>query len=138
MLRDVDFTAEDGTTHRRVFHPAPQGAGPAIVMAHGFSGVKEQIEHCALAFAHAGFSVLLYDHRGFVASDGEPRQEIYPARQLSDCRDAHSGDLMALPRPCPQRQPHARNVSPQLAQRGDAALAQRVFPADLRRCRGVV
>jgi fermentation-respiration switch protein FrsA (DUF1100 family) len=88
MRRDVTFSAEDGTMLRGWLHPAPQGIGPAIVMTHGFSGVKEQIDHYAAAFARAGFSVLVYDHRGFGASDGEPRQEIDPARQLSDWRDA--------------------------------------------------
>ena len=36
----------------------------------------------------AGFSVLLYDHRGFGGSGGTPRQEVDPARQLADWRDA--------------------------------------------------
>ena len=57
-------------------------------MTHGFSGVKEQVEAYAVRFAEAGFSVLLYDHRGFGGSDGAPRQEVDPARQLADWRDA--------------------------------------------------
>lgn len=88
MQRNFTFAAEDGTMLRGFLHPARQGVGPAIVMAHGFSGVKEQINHYAAAFAQAGFSVLVYDHRGFGASDGQPRLEIDPAHQLSDWRDA--------------------------------------------------
>ena len=57
-------------------------------MAHGFSGVKEQIEHYAACFAAAGFAALVYDHRGFGASDGTPRLEVDPAVQLVDWRDA--------------------------------------------------
>ena len=59
-------------------------------MAHGFSGVKEQVAHYAASFAEAGFSVLLYDHRGFGESDGSPRLEVDPYRQLADWRDALS------------------------------------------------
>ena len=57
-------------------------------MAHGFSGVKEQIDHYAASFATAGFTVLVYDHRGFGASAGMPRLEVDAERQLSDWRDA--------------------------------------------------
>ena len=59
-------------------------------MAHGFSGVKEQIDHYAAAFAAAGIAVLVYDHRGFGASDGAPRLEVNHAQQLRDWRDAIS------------------------------------------------
>jgi hypothetical protein len=45
----------------------PEGKGgrrPAISMAHGYAGVKEQgLERFARAFAEAGFVVLLHDHR---------------------------------------------------------------------------
>lgn len=90
MKREVEFTAEDRTVLRGVLH-APDGVtGPGIVMTHGFSGVKEQVEPYAAFFADAGFPVLLYDHRGFGGSEGEPRQEVDPARQLADWRDAIS------------------------------------------------
>ena len=59
-------------------------------MAHGFSGVKEQIDHYAAAFAARGFAVLVHDHRGFGASDGEPRLEVDFDSQLADWRDAIS------------------------------------------------
>lgn len=56
-------------------------------MAHGFSGVKEQVNHYAGCFADAGFTVLCFDHRGFGASEGTPRLEVDAERQLSDWRD---------------------------------------------------
>jgi dienelactone hydrolase len=77
--RDVEFRTEDGTTLRGYFHAPAGGSGPAVVMAHGFSGVKEQIDHYAEFFAAAGFAVLVYDHRGFGTSDGTPRLEWIPS-----------------------------------------------------------
>lgn len=88
MRRDVGFRAEDGTVLRGHFHRPGRGTAPVIVMSHGFSGVKEQIDHYAAHFAAGGFAVLVYDHRGFGTSDGTPRLEVDPFRQLSDWRDA--------------------------------------------------
>jgi hypothetical protein len=60
-------------------------------MAHGYAGVKEhEIEPFARAFAEAGFVVLLHDHRGFGASEGLPRQDADPWRQIADWRRAIS------------------------------------------------
>lgn len=62
---------------------------PTVVMAHGFSAVKEQYLHnFAEVFAHAGLGALVFDHRNFGASDGEPRQEVDPWVQLQDYRHA--------------------------------------------------
>lgn len=88
MRRDVEFATEDGTVLRGFFHASPSPPAPGIVMTHGFSGVKEQIDHYAASFAEAGFSVLVYDHRGFGTSEGAPRQEVDPLRQMADWRDA--------------------------------------------------
>ena len=88
--RDIAFDAE-GVTLRGWFFPA-EGAsapGPAVVMAHGFSAVKEMyLDRFAEAFAAAGLHALVFDNRGFGASDGEPRQEIDPWAQVRDYRDA--------------------------------------------------
>ena len=88
MRRQLDFVAEDGTIFRGFIHSSGEVPAPGIVMAHGFSGVKEQIDHYASSFARAGFTVLVYDHRGFGASAGMPRLEVDAERQLSDWRDA--------------------------------------------------
>ena len=90
MRRDTEFHTEDGAVLRGVLHTGNVERAPAIVMAHGFSGVKEQIDHYAAYFAEAGFAVLLYDHRGFGTSEGTPRLEVDPYHQLSDWRDAIS------------------------------------------------
>jgi len=58
-------------------------------MAHGFSAVKEMyLDAFAEVFAGAGLNALVFDNRGFGASDGEPRQEIDPWQQVRDYRHA--------------------------------------------------
>jgi fermentation-respiration switch protein FrsA (DUF1100 family) len=50
---------------------------PAVVMAHGFSAVKEMyLDRFADVFAAAGLGALVFDNRNFRASGGEPRQHI--------------------------------------------------------------
>lgn len=88
--RDIEFNAE-GVTLRGWFYPS-QGDGsshPTIVMAHGFSAVKEQyLDRYAEVFAAAGLNALVFDNRNFGDSDGEPRQEIDPWQQIRDYRHA--------------------------------------------------
>ena len=92
MRTDVEFDAEGMTLrgwHLRARRLA--GAVPTIVMAHGFSAVKEMyLDRFAEAFAEAGLGALVFDHRSFGSSDGEPRQEIDPWQQVRDYRDAIS------------------------------------------------
>jgi uncharacterized protein len=86
---DVRIPAEGGVTLGAwLFLPdATDKKRPAITMAHGFCGVKEHgLEKFATAFAEAGFVVCVHDHRGFGASEGEPRQEVEPNRQIEDWR----------------------------------------------------
>ena len=95
--RDIAFDAE-GVTLRGWFYPAEgsAGRGPTVVMAHGFSAVKEMyLDAFAEVFAAAGLNALVFDNRNFGASDGEPRQEIDPWQQVRDYRHAitHAGTL---------------------------------------------
>jgi len=89
--RDIEFDAE-GVTLRGWHYPAGDagtGGAPAVVMAHGFSAVKEMyLDRFAEVFNAAGMNVVVFDHRNFGASDGEPRQEIDPWDQVRDYRDA--------------------------------------------------
>lgn len=87
---DIEFDAE-GTTLRGWFYRATGASGraPTIVMAHGFSAVKEMyLDSFAEVFADAGLNALVFDNRNFGASDGEPRQEIDPVAQVRDYRHA--------------------------------------------------
>ena len=88
--RDIEFDAE-GVTLRGWFYDADgaSGAAPTVVMAHGFSAVKEMfLDRFAEAFAAAGLNALVFDNRNFGASHGEPRLEIDPVQQVRDYRHA--------------------------------------------------
>jgi cephalosporin-C deacetylase-like acetyl esterase len=90
MRRDIEFNAEGTTLRGWLYLPeAANDAVPAVVMAHGYSAVKEMyLDRYAERFAAAGMAVLVYDNRNFGASDGEPRQEIDPWAQVRDYRHA--------------------------------------------------
>ena len=86
--RDIEFPAEDGTVLRGwLYEPEGGGPSPTVVMAHGFSAVKEMyLDDFAAAFADAGLAALVYDHRNLGASDGTPRGDIDPRQQIDDYR----------------------------------------------------
>ncbi len=80
MRTDIAFRTSDGLTLRGWHTRARQeSTAPVIVMARGFSAVKEMyLDEYARAFAEAGPSSLIFDNRRFGASDGSPRQEADP------------------------------------------------------------
>lgn len=91
MRRDIGFKTEDGVTLRGWLYLPDRAAAPAplVVMAHGFSAVKEMyLDRYAEVFAAGGLGALVFDNRNFGASDGEPRQHIDPWQQVRDYRDA--------------------------------------------------
>ena len=83
MRGDVEFDA-DGTTLRGWLYTPDKGTPPfpAVVMAHGFSALKEMgLDQYAEVFAAVGLSALVYDNRNLGASDGNPRlKSIRPLR----------------------------------------------------------
>jgi fermentation-respiration switch protein FrsA (DUF1100 family) len=90
MRQDIEFNAE-GPMLRGWFFTPDTGSGPfpTIVMAHGFSAVKEMyLDSYAEVFAQAGLAALVFDNRNFGASEGEPRYEIDPWAQVRDYRHA--------------------------------------------------
>lgn len=87
---DLEFSSEGTALRGRLYAAEADGERPVVVMAHGFSAVAHQLEPQARAFAAAGFHAFAYDHAGFGRSDGEPRQEVDPPRQLRGYRDAVS------------------------------------------------
>lgn len=91
MRRDVEFQTEDGVTLRGWFYQGKgvKGPAPTVVMAHGFSAVKEMyLGDFAEFFAEEGISSLVYDHRNCGASDGTPRGHLDPREQIDGYRDA--------------------------------------------------
>ena len=95
MREDISFDAEGATLRGWFYAPDAadaNGGHPCVVMAHGFSAVKEQhLDDYAEVFAAAGLACVVYDNRGFGASDaapGKPRQEIDPWEQIRDYQHA--------------------------------------------------
>jgi pimeloyl-ACP methyl ester carboxylesterase len=88
MRIDVEFTSRGATLRGWLFQPEVELA-PAVIMAHGFSATRSMvIDKYAEAFYAAGFTVLLYDHRGFGASDGDPPRQVNPWLQARGYLDA--------------------------------------------------
>ncbi len=92
IKESVTFPGEGGVALSAwLFLPQDTQPVPGITMAHGFAATKyHSIEQMALAFADAGFAVLLHDHRGFGDSGGEPRHDVNPWQQITDWRRAIS------------------------------------------------
>jgi cephalosporin-C deacetylase-like acetyl esterase len=91
VFETVEFESHGATLRGRLYRPVDRRPGPApiVVMAHGFSAtITMTIDRYAEVFAAAGLAVLLYDHRNFGASDGEPRFEINPWVQARGYLDA--------------------------------------------------
>ncbi|MDP5065546.1 MAG: alpha/beta fold hydrolase [Haliea sp.] len=85
------ITFVSGGDHCSAWLYRPEGTGtvPGVVMAHGFTAVRDQgLNAYAEAFAAAGIGVLLFDYRHFGASDGEPRQLLSVQHQLEDWKAA--------------------------------------------------
>ncbi|MGH8678195.1 MAG: alpha/beta hydrolase [Burkholderiales bacterium] len=62
---------------------------PTIVMAHGWSAVKEMyLDDFAAKFANGGLVVVVFDYRNFGGSEGEPRGHIDPHMQHEDYKNA--------------------------------------------------
>lgn len=90
--RDVNFPSEGLKLAAWYYVPKnlkPDEKRPAIVMAHGFSAPKEALlQNFADRFAAAGFVVTVFDYRYLGASEGEPRNQIFPSEQIEDYRNA--------------------------------------------------
>jgi uncharacterized protein len=91
MYEAVEFQSEGTTLRGRLYRPERSAPFPAVVMAHGTTAtITMAIDRYAEVFCRGGLAVLLYDHRNFGASGGEPRQEINPWIQARGYRDAVS------------------------------------------------
>lgn len=90
MYKDVSFNSE-GAELRGRHYCNPEGPKPTVVMTHGTTAtITMAVDRYAEAIFVAGFDVLLYDHKNFGLSGGEPRQEINPWIQTRGYRDAVS------------------------------------------------
>lgn len=88
MYNDVSFNSE-GAELRGRHYCHRDNPKPTVIMTHGTTAtITMVIDQYAEALFAAGFDVLLYDHKNFGFSDGEPRQEINPWIQARGYRDA--------------------------------------------------
>lgn len=94
MKRNIEFLSK-GTKCRGWFY-LPDNLEKdeklaIVVMAHGFSAVKEmRLANFAEKFSAAGLAVLVFDFRFLGESEGEPRSQIFPYQQLEDYKNAIS------------------------------------------------
>ncbi|KAI9676000.1 MAG: hypothetical protein M1817_000743 [Caeruleum heppii] len=85
---DIEFKTVDGLTLRGWLYPA-SSKGPGIVITPGFNCVKEMfVPEVAEQFQLEGITAMIYDPRTLGESEGEPRNEVDPMKQVSDYSDA--------------------------------------------------
>ncbi|MEO0894117.1 MAG: alpha/beta fold hydrolase [Pseudomonadota bacterium] len=90
MRHEISFHSE-GAELRGVRFSHEDRSCPIVVMTHGTTAtITMGIDIYAGRIFDAGYDVLLYDHRNFGRSGGEPRQEINPWVQARGYRDAVS------------------------------------------------
>jgi fermentation-respiration switch protein FrsA (DUF1100 family) len=92
MRKDVAFTSKGLNCRAWLYLPddlPPDEKRPVVVMAHGFSGVKEMfLDKFAERFVGAGLTALVFDFRNLGESEGEPRGQVFPHEQHEDYRNA--------------------------------------------------
>ena len=90
--QDITFTSVGKKLVGWLYVPNGMKQGekrPTIVMAHGWSAVKEMyLDDFAARFANGGFVVVVFDYRNFGDSEGEPRSHIDPSMQIEDYKNA--------------------------------------------------
>ncbi|MDP2975489.1 MAG: alpha/beta hydrolase [Anaerolineales bacterium] len=90
--RAIEFPSEGATLRGVLITPTQaRSALPTVILAHGTSATLRMVAiEYARAFARRGFAALIYDHRNFGISGGEPRAEINPWVQCRGYLDALS------------------------------------------------
>jgi pimeloyl-ACP methyl ester carboxylesterase len=88
--RIVEFPSGDALLRGYLFEHEPNVRRPAVAMTHGFSATITGMtaDRYAKVIHAAGLTVLLFDHRSFGLSGGEPRQRLNDWTQMAGYRDA--------------------------------------------------
>lgn len=78
MYKIIEFPSEGVSLRGRFYLPENENKPPIVIMGHGFSATITGMtaDKYAESFYYAGFAVLLYDHKSFGESEGDPRYEI--------------------------------------------------------------
>lgn len=94
MRRDVEFNAEGVTLRGWFYYPdGATGPVPTVIMAHGFSAVKEMyLDRYAEAFSAAGLGVLVFD-----------KQQLQRRTRLGPGGHRPAGKMRCLPGAAGQR-----------------------------------
>jgi len=80
MRRDIEFRSEDGVALRG-WHYMPERSrrAPTIVMAHGYSAVKEMyLDRFAETFVEAGLGAIVFDNRNFGRATVSRARKLIP------------------------------------------------------------
>lgn len=82
---DADFISHGTRCAAWLYLPDGDTRPPVVVMAHGMGGLRGfRLPAYAEVFASRGLASLVFDYRTFGDSDGLPRQDVDPTRQLED------------------------------------------------------
>jgi pimeloyl-ACP methyl ester carboxylesterase len=88
LREEVEFPTVDGITIKGNLYPAAE-KGPGIILTPGFNFTKEMlVGDVAEYFQRAGLSALAFDPRSVGQSEGSPRNDIDPLRNVGDYHDA--------------------------------------------------
>lgn len=91
QVDDIRIAANSITLAGCLLRPHGVGPHPLVVLSHGFSATMAMgLLDYAQLFRAAGLACLVYEHRNFGASGGEPRFEIDPWQQVADMREVIS------------------------------------------------
>jgi cephalosporin-C deacetylase-like acetyl esterase len=83
--QDVWFGAPGERCAAWLYLPESPSPAPCVVLAHGFGATRDAgLAEYARRFAAAGWAALVFDYRGFGASEGTPRQVLDIGAQLRD------------------------------------------------------
>ncbi len=90
MKKEIYFYSEGFKIAGDLYIPDNYSVGdkfPAIILCHGFAGFKELLLPAyAESFAKNGYITIVFDYRGFGASEGE-RGRLVPQEQIVDIRN---------------------------------------------------
>lgn len=92
-VESVEFRSGGLRIAGDLFSPADLENGsqrPAVVVVQGFTHTKEARHPQCEFFSRAGYVTLCIDFRCFGASEGEPREQLFPLGEVEDVRNAIS------------------------------------------------
>jgi len=81
----LSFESEGRTCRGRLYRPDRPATPPVIVLGPEFAAEASfGYPRYAERFARAGYAAFVFDYRGFGESEGEPRNLVDPAGQITD------------------------------------------------------